>query len=230
MLLVSAWALSLRNQIWPLLLLLASIPVVRVLSRAHLMALGYSGQALADKMQYPIHLHCEPLLIGLVMALLSTTRPHWFDKQPTGRVAWRALGIMLVLAAAGIALDVYDKNTFAFLALGLIFGGLAYFGMVDQSVLTRPLHSRWFYPISRLSFGMYLNHFIVFPGSTAWVVRHGRGLPTPVVFTAGLLLGTGISIAVAIVSFLLIEQPFLQLRARLLATHQAVVPQPEMAV
>jgi peptidoglycan/LPS O-acetylase OafA/YrhL len=40
------------------------------------------------------------------------------------------------------------------------------------------------------------------------------------VFIAGLLLATAISIAVAVVTFLLIEQPFLQLRAKVLADRQ----------
>jgi peptidoglycan/LPS O-acetylase OafA/YrhL len=73
---------------------------------------------------------------------------------------------------------------------------------------------------------MYLNHFVVFPGSTAWVVRHGGGLPTTVVFLGGLLLAVVISISVAIVTFLLVEQPFLQLRARLLAGRRQRVAAP----
>ncbi|HEX7941267.1 MAG TPA: acyltransferase, partial [Gemmatimonadaceae bacterium] len=190
LLVISARVLSLRNQIWLVLTLLASVPVVRAVTRARLTGLGLPPQVLADKMQYPIHLHCEPLLIGLLLALLATTRPEWFEKKAPGQLAWRALAVMLAMSAAGILLDKYNKDIFAFFALALIFGGATYFGMVDRSLLTRPLHARWFYPISRLSYGMYLNHFVVFPGSTEWVVRHGRGLPTTLVFVAGLVLAT----------------------------------------
>jgi peptidoglycan/LPS O-acetylase OafA/YrhL len=226
MLVISARVLTLRKQLWLLLALLVSVPIVRVVTRAHLVALGTPAQRLADKMQYPIHLHCEPLLIGLLLALLATTRPEWFQAKAAGQFASRAFAVMLVMCVTGVALDWYDKGTFAFLALGLIFGGATYFGMVDRSLLTRPLHAWAFYPISRLSYGMYLNHFVVFPGSTAWVVRHGGGLPTTVVFLGGLLLAVVISISVAIVTFLLVEQPFLQLRARLLAGRRQRVAAP----
>ncbi|HEX7977545.1 MAG TPA: acyltransferase [Gemmatimonadaceae bacterium] len=222
-LLISTRVLTLRNQMWVVLALLASVPVVRVVTRARLLALGLPPQALADRMQYPIHLHCEPLLIGLLIALFSITRPEWFTKKAPGQLAWRAFAVMLALTVAGGLLDWYNKNIFAFFALALIFGGATYFVMVDRSLLTRPLHARIFYPISRLSYGMYLNHFVVFPGSTAWVVRHGRGLPTTFVFVSGLVLAVAISIAVAVLTFLLVEQPFLQLRASLLANRERVV-------
>lgn len=222
-LLISTRVLTLRNQTWVVLALLASVPLVRVVTRARLVALGLPPQTLADRMQYPIHLHCEPLLIGLLIALLSITRPEWFTKKAPGHLAWRALALMLASTAAGGFLDWYNKDIFAFFALALIFGGATYFGMVDRSVLTRPLHARWFYPISRLSYGMYLNHFVVFPGSTAWVVQHGRGLPTTLVFLIGLVVAMAISIAAAVVTFLLIEHPFLQLRASLLANRQRLV-------
>ena len=216
LLLLTTRLVALRHQIWPLLLLLVAVPVARVFTRTHLLALGYSGETLEAKMNYPIHLHSEPLLIGLIIALFSIIRPQWFVKHPKGKVAWRPLGIFVAAMVVGLTLDKVNKNVFAFLALGLIFGGAVYFSMVDRSPLSRPLHAWVFYPISRLSFGMYLNHFLVVPGSTAWVIRHGAGLPTNVVFWLGLLLGTAISIATAILTFFLVEHPFLTLRSRVL--------------
>jgi len=53
-------------------------------------------------MQYPIHLHCEPLLVGLLLALVATTRPAWFEKKSPGRLAWGALGVTLAMTAAGV--------------------------------------------------------------------------------------------------------------------------------
>jgi peptidoglycan/LPS O-acetylase OafA/YrhL len=218
LLLVTTRFLSLRRQIWPLLALLAAVPVVRYFTRQHLLTLDLSSETFASRMHFPIHLHSEPLLIGLIIALLSTTRPEWFEKRPPGQVAWASLGIFAALAATGIALDLFNKDIFAFLALGLIFGGATYVGLVDRSLLTRPLHAKLFYPISRLSFGMYLNHFIVVPGSTLWVVSQFGSLPAPLVFTLGLLVGTSISIVAATITFLLVEHPFLLLRSRALAT------------
>jgi peptidoglycan/LPS O-acetylase OafA/YrhL len=231
LLLLTTRLFSLRHQIWPLLVLLAAVPVVRVITRAQLVALHYSGEGLTAKMSFPIHLHSEPLLIGLIIALFSTTRREWFAQQAEGKVAWRALGVVVAATVVGLALDKYDKDTFAFLSLGLIFGAAVYFGMVDRSVLTKPLHAWVFYPIARLSFGMYLNHFLVIPQSTEWVIRHGAGLPAIVVFWLGLLLGTAISIAVAVLTFFLVEHPFLTLRARVLAgrTRANTAPLPAAA-
>ena len=216
LLLFTTRLLVLRHQIWPLLLLLAAVPVARVFTRAQLVALGYSGETLVAKMDYPIHLHSEPLLIGLIIALFSVIRADWFVKHPKGKVAWRPLGIFVAATVVGLTLDKVNKNVFAFFALGLIFGSAVYFSMVDRSPLTKPLHAWVFYPIARLSFGMYLNHFLVVPESTAWVIRHGAGLPTNLVFWLGLLLGTAISIATAILTFFLVEHPFLTLRSRVL--------------
>jgi peptidoglycan/LPS O-acetylase OafA/YrhL len=182
-------------------------------------------------MDYPIHLHAEPLLIGLIIALFSVIRPDSFVKHPKGKVAWRPLGIFIAATVVGLTLDKVNKQVFAFFALGLIFGGAVYFSMIDRSPLSKPLHAWVFYPIARLSFGMYLNHFLVVPGSTAWVIRHGAGLPTNVVFWVGLLLGTAISIAAAILTFFLIEHPFLTLRSRLLMgrERQNTAPLPAVA-
>src|SRR5690349_8541937 len=114
LLLLTTRLLSLRRQIWPLLLLLAAVPVARVFTRAHLVALGYSGETLVAKMDYPIHLHAEPLLIGLIIALFSVIRPDWFVKHPKGKVAWRPLGIFIAATVVGLTLDKVNKQVFAF--------------------------------------------------------------------------------------------------------------------
>jgi peptidoglycan/LPS O-acetylase OafA/YrhL len=213
---VSARWIPLRRQGWLLLALLLGVKVARVVTRAQLAPLHLDPQRLTDRMHYPIHLHSQPLLIGLMIALATTTRPEWFQKVE-GRVAWRALAILVGATSVGVVLDWWDKDLYAFLALGLIFGAAVYFTMVDRSVLSRPLQWRGFYPISRLSYGMYLNHFVVLPRSTAWIVRHAEDAPVPLVFLTGLAVGTAISICTATATFLLIEHPFLQLRERLLA-------------
>ncbi len=94
----------------------------------------------------------------------------------------------------------------------------------------------FFYPFSRLAYGMYLNHFWFLHGSTAWTIHtFGPLLPSPtLVFVLGLMVGTGISAGVAAISFILIEHPFLQLREHLLGDREAVpapaVPEPEAAL
>jgi hypothetical protein len=122
-----------------------------------------------------------------------------------------------------MALDIYDKDVFAYFALALIYGSLTFFVLCDRSFLTHPLRSKFFYPFSRLAFGMYLNHLWIAPGSTAWTIRHLSGvLPPLLVFIAGLLIATAISVSAAVLTFMVIEHPFLQLRDHWLADKPTV--------
>lgn len=215
LLLLVARVLPKRHQVWPIVALLCAIPVARVLERHRLLASGLSAEVVHNRMVGPIHLHAEALLVGLILAWITVQRPRWIAKEESRRVSRRGLVALIVGAGLGMALDIANKEIFSFTALGLIFVACTYFVLVDRSALTRPLHSFVFYPISRLSYGMYLNHFLVIPGSTAWAISHVRG-PLSVKFIAGLALGTVISIGAAVITFLLVEHPFLQLRSRLL--------------
>jgi peptidoglycan/LPS O-acetylase OafA/YrhL len=210
------------RRVWPVVALIAVIPLLRVLERQRLLRLGISPAVIHERMTTPIHLHAEALLVGLVLAWLVVNRPRWIAPDQRTGVSRRGLAVLLVGIGLGGAVDIANKEVFAFTALGLVFGAVTYFALVDRSWLTRPLHAFAFYPISRLSYGMYLNHFVLLPGSTAWVLGHMRG-PRPVVFLSGLLLGTMISGAGAVVTFLAVEHPFLLWRARLLhRDHQKV--------
>ncbi len=214
LLLLTTRVIPRRAQAWPLVGLLVAVQGVRVWQRRYLLAAGVPATQIIDRMQFPIHVHCESLLVGLLIAYLSTSRPHLFRAE--GRWGTSTLGLLVVVlgSSLGMALDLLNKNIFSFLALSLIYGSLAFFVLADRSPLTRPLRSWVFYPFSRLAFGMYLNHFWFAHGSTAWTVTHLSGvLYLPVlVFLAGLVIGTAISAGVATVTFILIEHPFLMLR------------------
>jgi hypothetical protein len=205
-----------EKQPWPLIALCASIPLVRYVERHRLLASGIPAATVHERMITPIHLHAEALIIGLLLAWMVVRRPHWIAREKHSRISKRGLSVLVVACSAGLALDVANKEIFAFTALGLIFGSMTYFVLLDNSWLTRPLQAFAFYPISRLSYGMYLNHFVVVPSSTAWAIKHVPG-PLPVVFLGGLLLGTVISVVAATGTFLLVEHPFLELRGKLLA-------------
>jgi peptidoglycan/LPS O-acetylase OafA/YrhL len=204
-----------EKQPWPLMALCASIPPVRYIERHRLLASGIPAATVHERMITPIHLHAEALIVGLLLAWMVVQRPHWIAREKHSRVSKHGLIVLVFACSTGIALDWANKEIFAFTALGLIFGSLTYFVIVDNSWLTRPLQAFVFYPISRLSYGMYLNHFVVVPSSTAWAISHVPG-PLPIVFLSGLLIGTLISICAATVTFLLVEHPFLELRAKLL--------------
>ena len=214
LLLFTTRVLPRKAQVWSLVALIVAVQPVRYFQRQHLVALGASSEQLAELMVFPIHLHCEALLIGLLIANLSLTRPQLF--RATGRWGTSPLGIWVAVigSALGVALDVVNREVFALLALGLIFGSVTFLVLVDRSPLTSLMRARVFYPFSRLAYGMYLNHFWFAHGSTAWTVRHlsePLGSPT-LVYIVGLIIGTAISAGVAMISFILIEHPFLMLR------------------
>ena len=214
LLLLTTRVLPRKAQAWPLIALIVAVQPVRLWQRQHLLASGLPADKLAELMNFPIHVHCEALLIGLLIAYLHTSRPHLF--RATGRWGTSALGVWVAVIGTGVgmALDIINKDAFAFLALSLIYGSVMFLVLVDRSPLTSLLRARVFYPFSRLAYGMYLNHFWFGHGSTAWTVAHLSGpLRSPVlVFFAGLVIGTAISAGVATISFILIEHPFLMLR------------------
>jgi peptidoglycan/LPS O-acetylase OafA/YrhL len=166
--------------------------------------------------------HCDGLIVGLIISNLWVMR-----EKPAFKIA--TPGIVVVAAAAlMIALHQVQKEDFDFTVLALFCGSLVWFGLQRQ---VRIFNSRVFYWISRLSFGMYLNHQYMCP----WVVRVASRLT----FTAQLQTLTNIvgfvlislfSAAIALVTFCFVEYPFLQMRKIVLGRHSdlpgSVVPSP----
>jgi peptidoglycan/LPS O-acetylase OafA/YrhL len=181
-----------------------------------LRAQGLDGKDLSSAVQYQFHLHCEGLLIGLAIALASVWRPEWFRRAAGAGFAWLAFGIFVLATSVGLGLRSMDRNVFAMFALALMFGGFTLWALLDRSPASRPLASPVFYPVSRLSYGMYLNHLFFMPALSVTltpflVQRLGGGTPA---FLAGLVLSILIAMAIAAVTFVLIEHPFLHLRER----------------
>jgi peptidoglycan/LPS O-acetylase OafA/YrhL len=184
-----------------------------------LMAQGLSSRAMLDAMHYPIYLHCDALLAGLVIALMSERHPARFRAPKRGAgISWLGLAIFLGASALGVGLRMVNKTVFAFTALGLVYGGLALWMLWDRSPLTAIARWRIWYPISRLSYGMYLNNFVIFWWITYAAFHAVRAASGSVVAgsIAGLLTGTLVSMAVATFTFMFVERPFLIMRDRVL--------------
>jgi peptidoglycan/LPS O-acetylase OafA/YrhL len=231
LLLVTARFLPARARAWPIVALILAIPVVRVFEWRRLRALNLPAAELADRMHFPIHVHCEALFIGLLLALLSTSTPRLFAAKGRWGTSPLALGVLVLGIGAGLVLDKLDKDVFAFFSLALIFGSITFFVLADRSFLTRPLRSMVFYPFSRLAYGMYLNHFFFLHSSTAWTIAHfSSTLRSPLlVFLMGLVIGTAISAALAALTFVTIEHPFLLLREQLLGVPRETRATPSSA-
>lgn len=187
-----------------------------------------SGQALDPKqistmMYTPFHLHAEPLLIGLLVAWIALRRPGWLKPADDGRFAARAVGASMVAAMLAVALRMANREVFAYLALGVVYGAGLCIGLADRSFLTAVLRWKVWYYIARLSFGMYLNHLMLREPTDTILAIVSSVFPgdSTVGFLAGLVLTVLASAATAAVTFLLIEQPGLAWRDQWMARRRA---------
>ena len=96
--------------------------------------------------------HADGLAIGLLLAWLRVFYPELMKSK---RLPACLCGAMIVL---GIVLYAINQVLFNYTSLGLIFGAPPC-GVSVWKRLPKLLDWHGFYIISRLSYGMYLNHF-----------------------------------------------------------------------
>ena len=193
---------------------------------AQLSTQSLSPERISVLMYSAFHLHCEPLLIGLMVAWISLRRPSWLAAPESPRVAARVLVCAGALAIAGVTLRAVNREVFAYLALGCVYGAALCVSLADRSPLTTVLRWPIWYPIARLSFGMYLNHLILREPTETIIALVNRTLGTgsPVAFVAGLLLTVAASALTAAITFVLVEQPGLAMRDRWLVRRKSLHP------
>ena len=164
-----------------------------------------------------MYAHSDGLAIGGLLAWFSVFRPEVI------RSTRLRLAVGSVMVVAAIGLHFVDREVFAFTALALIFGAATLWGLGLERT-PKVLNWHGFYIVSRLSYGMYLNHFGLLERSSAlmlgWRVKGGEAG-----FWVFYLINLMASIAIAFVTFQLIEWPFLQIRARWLASKKQPLPQ-----
>jgi peptidoglycan/LPS O-acetylase OafA/YrhL len=189
---------------------LIALPIARAIAIARV---GHAASVSDVFVIYsPFHTHADGLVIGLLIAWLSVAVPQILVPRPF----LKNLALPVMLIAVGAVLHQISHDIFSFSALALIFGGCVLFLLRDHSVLAKFTGWWAFYLLSRLSYAMYLNHFVFLEWLKAryFTAVHGSVYAT-FFFGYGVLLFT--SMAVATATFLLIESPFLQLREHLLA-------------
>jgi peptidoglycan/LPS O-acetylase OafA/YrhL len=216
------WSLSTEEQFYiltPLLLSLFAmklaprrlwiVPVLAlaalVSARAFVMAHSTLPEhLLREKLYFPIFTHADGLAIGVLLA--------WFSVFHKARLRSKIFSTILIIAMliGGLLLYTSSAVLWNFTALGLIYGSMALYGI---STLPLPQLVRWrgFYLLSRLSYGFYLNHFgiisLLYPKLYGWSTRGS------VNFWCAYSLCLAICLLVAILTFSLIEWPFLRVRA-----------------
>lgn len=188
---------------------------VRALQVRHALATGIDPAHADYTLVYPFHTHVEGLLAGLCISLLAVTRPRWFDRAGSTAPRWAGVAGLFAGAVLFVVLRLLDHSLFVFAGYGAFFGGCLWFALLDRSWVTRRLMAaRAWYPFSRLSYGMYLNHWWALPIANGWGVMVMRTLSDrpAVIFIGSLVIGTMVSAAVAVISFLLVERPGLAAR------------------
>jgi peptidoglycan/LPS O-acetylase OafA/YrhL len=201
---------SMRTYRWGLAGLLVLVSVVRAITYIKLTGhlWGRHPNAFAA-LYYPFHTHCDGLISGLIVANLVVSRDKvkgLFARPPLLAALSAILLILLV---------VFHSEAEQFAGLGIFFASLVWWGIHSG---TKRFGQHIFYLVSRLSFGMYLNHEYM----QAWII--GRVLPILGVMRLGssaasvvaFMLLTVCSVALSVVTFCLIEHPFLMVRTAVL--------------
>ena len=209
---------------WPacVVAMLALVPLIRSVTYHVLTARGFDGPTVSTMMYSALHLHCEPLLAGMLVAWVTLRRPTWLEAKRDGAMATRVLLAAGIIAILGVALREANREAFAYVALGSVYASALCVALADRSWLTGILRWSGWYLIARLSFGMYLNHLILREPTDTIIVFVSRLLGPDSVwaFILGLILTVIGSATMAAISFVLVEQPGLAVRDRWLARRQ----------
>lgn len=204
-----------RPWLWGLLL---AVPLLRTAVWMHVTGHFFQHDPqLFAPIFYSSLTHCDGLIVGLIIANLWVTR----DTRIIGVAnPWVLVGLATALLAV---LHLFQKEIFDFSVLALFFGSFVWLGIQRRISL---FNSRFFYWISRLSYGMYLNHEYVCP----WIVKTILPrLPFLVSFRLlanlmGVVIVVAFSAAIALVTFCFVEHPFLQMRKIVLGRQSKPVP------
>ena len=194
LLIVGLWKLGLRRRGCALAL--------ATLSATSVLAAYLTG---SDELAYyGTHTRSGEILVGAVLALVAGQR---LTQPFAGRTAIRggtqtAIGLVSVVVVAGVA-RLGAPNSWALVHGGLGLMSLASLGLIVVAIVPGPIRALLsvapLRTIGRLSYGIYLYHWPIF----LWVksTRFGhQGVQT-------LLMGLGLTLVAATVSFQLIEQP-----------------------
>ena len=220
---LTPWVKRLEGYFWLLGAAVVSVWLFRYYTCNTILQTGIASCKELGAMVTPIHVHNEALVAGLAIALLSITRPQYFDRKPGDGFSWRGFAVLAVSCTIAAVLYSINKMIFSFTALALILGSVTLWLLWDRSFFSRPTAWRVWYPISRLSYGMYLNHFFLWSGITAWVVL---GLiewigSTILASYIGIIVGIMVSMLLSVLTFVFVERPFLLLRSRWIASQKS---------
>jgi peptidoglycan/LPS O-acetylase OafA/YrhL len=143
------------RHLWILpVLWLFSLPIIRWFTLSH--ATPGPGQTAVDLIYYPLQTHSDGLAAGLLIAWVAVAYPHLWKRIGTPF----ALGLLVAVGALAAVFDRKNQGVFSFTGLGLVYGALTLLAL-RASFFSRISKWQGFFVLSRLSYGMYLNHLLV---------------------------------------------------------------------
>lgn len=232
------WSLAIEEQfyvVWPVTLLLLlrwvrnSTWIVAILltaaagSLAWRLALALVTGAPLTRIYAGTDTHADGFLIGAALAALLSSQVRFAATGTLRRavVALSAPGLLLLLLAAPLV-PGYVCGVSALAALAS--GGLILDIVAGGSRVIRWLEFAWLVNIGRISYGLYLWHWPVF--GQLGVLRLPGEAAAPFWRSA---LAWSLTFAAALISYFLIERPFLAYKARLSA-NPGIKPAPAVLV
>lgn len=229
------WSLAVEMQfylLWPLLVYrLSPDALVRValggLALALLARAVAVGLGAGWKVAYAwMPMHMDGLLVGALVAMAVHRGVAWRRVRKLVWPLWLLTGILLLwFMWFGYGSAVFKPNDTpihavlrcVYPSLWALFYGVSLWAALQPNALGRALSFRGFAPVARYSYGLYIVHYLLMP----WYEQTfgpqvlaqylgGRDLPV----YAYLVLASGISYAIAMVSYHGFEQRFLQLKVK----------------
>jgi peptidoglycan/LPS O-acetylase OafA/YrhL len=194
-----------------LLWLILLLPLVRAVAWWRLTGgdIRRHDNTLTPFIYQPIHTHSDGLVVGLLIANLRSAGAGR-DRAGLCASGWG----LLLGAAAAAALWAAHREVFGYTGIALAFGSLFWYLLSGGRAWHAVFRPRFFYVISRLSFGIYLNHQFIIKAA-----YRSAGLAPPLADRLPALgnLATAVafaaaSAAVSVATFCLVEYPFLRLR------------------
>ncbi len=191
---------------------------------------GLLADALAwtDAVFVPTHCRIDSIVVGVLVAYTQQTSPRVAERwRGWGGLAWTAVALLVLafylLGKGGKPIGA-GASAILFGPVALAFGGILQHCLYrERSPLRAVLSFGGFYPIARVSYGMYLLHPLLFAAvhdSGPMVAL--RGLPNPTVAALAVLaVHLLLAYGAALVLFSLWEWPFMALRGHLLRRRAA---------
>ncbi len=165
----------------------------------------------------PIHSNCDGLLMGLILANLVVERGRDSVRGGAALTAW------VLLLASCIAMPLFrgvQREVFNLTGMTFLLGSLVWLALQTdrflppEGFINRAISGRVFYWLSRLSYGMYLNHSYLHAPAVRFTLAYlpGRDTAPSLHLLASECIVAALSAAAAVVTYCLIEHPFLVLR------------------